>query len=291
MKLFLLTGPEYPKGHPDDQKLFHKCADRLGATHVHWRNWREGAVFGDAGDKVLVRTPWDYQSDARLFLQTMKDIEGRGLQLFNPYATIAWNLDKKYLLELAGRGVPIVPTLQLEGANPASIAKFIADCPLPANEWIVKPRVGASASGIRKLANVARLAAELQSLPHREFLLQPMVDSVRLQGEVSLLYYRVDGNTTYSHASLKLPKAGDFRVQTDWGGSDQAYSPKPELVAAGAAWLSQMQKAWSYARVDILDFEKSPGLLGEIEFIEPQLFHRFGDASEELLMRAIGISI
>lgn len=301
MKLFFLTGPEFPAGHPDDQKLF--AAARAFAEPV-WLDWHSPTGPG-RGDLVLIRTPWDYQTDPYRFLRVLEGIEKAGALLANPFATVQWNLDKIYMTELADVGVDIVPTHAF--ARPLQdLSEFRVAW--GNGEWILKPRIGASASGVLKVKDteldriVTAGFAETPRIEHvngqrgagtvqvslQDLLLQPMIASVRDQGEVSLIYYRIDGEAVFSHASLKVPKAGDFRVQVDWGGTDAAYSPAGELIATGAAWLSKLDKNWSYARVDILEYAGPRPFLGEVELIEPQLFHRFGARSEELCLRALG---
>lgn len=301
MKLFFLTGPEFPAGHPDDQKLFDAAK---AFADPAWLDWRAPAGPG-YGDVVLIRTPWDYQTDPYRFLRVLESFEKAGARLANPYATVQWNLDKIYMTELAEAGVDIVPTHAF--ARPLQDLTEFREAGVN-GEWILKPRIGASASGVLKVrdaeldriisagfaetpriehVNGQRGAGSIQ-VPLQDLLLQPMIESVREQGEVSLIYYRIDGEAVFSHASLKVPKAGDFRVQVDWGGTDAAYSPTGELIATGAAWLAVLDKPWFYARVDILEYAGARPLLGEVELIEPQLFHRFGARSEELCLRSLG---
>src|SRR5689334_12979280 len=54
--------------------------------------------------------------------------------LVNPAATVRWNLDKHYLIELAGAGVPITPTEFVRGGETATF---------PAGHFVIKPAVGA----------------------------------------------------------------------------------------------------------------------------------------------------
>lgn len=308
MKLFFLTGPEFPAGHPDDQKLF--LASKAVAES-RWLNWQQGGVEAPQpgpGDLVLIRTPWDYQTDPLRFLRVLEGFEKAGARLANPYATVSWNLDKIYMTELQQAGIGIVPTYAF--ARPLqSLTEFRRDW--VNEEWILKPRIGASASGVLKIKDpeldqiVKQGFAQTPQIEHREgtrtagfaqvslqdLLLQPMIESVRDQGEVSLIFYRIGGQATYSHASLKVPKSGDFRVQVDWGGTDARFTPTEDLKATALDWLGRLPKDWVYARVDILDYATPRPFLGEIELIEPQLFHRFGDRSEELLLRALGLSI
>src|SRR5262245_23947452 len=61
-------------------------------------------------DALVLRSTWDYHLRLAEFLAWVHATRAAGIPLFNPPATIRWNVDKKYLLEVAARGVPIVPT-------------------------------------------------------------------------------------------------------------------------------------------------------------------------------------
>ena len=57
-------------------------------------------------DLVVVRSCWDYARRRREFLEWA----GRVPRLANPAPVLAWNTDKRYLSDLAARGIPGVPT-------------------------------------------------------------------------------------------------------------------------------------------------------------------------------------
>ena len=51
-------------------------------------------------------------------------------------------------------------------------------------------------------------------------MLQPYLETVETEGELSALYF--DG--VFSHGVRKIPVPGDYRVQDDFGASDEPYS-------------------------------------------------------------------
>ncbi len=55
----------------------------------------------------------------------------------------------------------------------------------------------------------------MDELPEDVYLVQPFQPEIQTEGEWSLIF--IDGE--YSHAVLKRPAAGDYRVQNDFGGS------------------------------------------------------------------------
>ena len=52
-------------------------------------------------------------------------------------------------------------------------------------------------------------------------MIQPFLPSVREEGEYSLIFFGND----YSHALIKKPKSGDYRIQSLYGGTEETYSP------------------------------------------------------------------
>src|SRR5437588_13130102 len=100
-------------------------------------------------------------------------------------------------------------------------------------------------------------------------IIQPLIEEIARTGEFSLMLF--DGD--YSHAVVKRPKAGDFRVQEYHGG---VTLPCPSLPA-GAVRLAQDALAAAparaaYARVDIVPDDQGGLRILELELIEPSLF-------------------
>jgi len=75
----------------------------------------------------------------------------------------------------------------------------------------------------------------------------------------------------FSHAVRKSPRAGDFRVQREHGGSSAREVPTPELIAEAQRALSQIGAAPLYARVDGV-VVAGRFMLMELEVVEPELF-------------------
>jgi len=113
-------------------------------------------------------------------------------------------------------------------------------------------------------------------------MVQPFIRQIVSQGEWSLVF--LDGG--YSHAVLKKPADGDYRVQQQHGGSLTPATPPPELIAQAAKALAAVPSPWLYARVDgcVLDAEFT---LMELELIEPELFFRSQKGAAERLAKAI----
>jgi glutathione synthase/RimK-type ligase-like ATP-grasp enzyme len=74
----------------------------------------------------------------------------------------------------------------------------------------------------------------------------------------------------FSHAVIKHPKPGDFRVQNDFGGTAQSADPPPNVLAAATRAVESVD-ATLYARVDGV-IDQGQFRLMELELIEPAVF-------------------
>lgn len=242
------------------------------AVSVVWN--ASGVVWGDF-DAAIVRSTWDYIDDLDGFLGTLARIEASGCALFNDHATIAWNARKRYLLELAARGVPVMPTRLLTSAAGEG------DVPAAWTRVVVKPEVGIGASGIRVVPRegLEEALAAIRA-PH---LVQPFAEAVVTEGEWSFVF--VDGRP--SHTVLKRPASGDFRVQSIYGGTARRAEPDPRDQADAEAVMANLPRRPLHARVDMARLEGRLHLM-ELELIEPVLF--FGlepDAPRRLAAAAL----
>jgi glutathione synthase/RimK-type ligase-like ATP-grasp enzyme len=229
--------------------------------------WDDPAVDWTALNAVVIRSCWDYHLDPDRFLAWIASLEARDIRVLNDPATIRWNHSKSYLAELAAAGVTTVPTRWVERHAVEPLAAIIAESGW--DDVVVKPAVSASAYGTWRSGRDA-------SDGEREFrllvdagpvLVQPFMESVLREGEWSFMF--IDGE--YSHAVLKAPAPGDFRVQESHGGSTRLAVPPDVLVAEAHAALAAGPPGTLYARVDGC-VEGGRLHLMELELIEPYLF-------------------
>ena len=82
-------------------------------------------------------------------------------------------------------------------------------------------------------------------------------------------------NGEYTHAILKKAKTGDFRVQDDFGGTVEIYTPKKEMIELAKLCIQQLNPTPVYARVDIIWDNNNNMSVSELELIEPELWFRF----------------
>lgn len=264
MHLTLVTCAAHPRGHPEDAPLRAALAER--GAEVEVRRWDDPAVAW--GETVAVlRTPWDYVTRLSAFCAWLDRLHEAGGRVHNPLPTLRWNLHKGYLIELAEAGVEVTPTRLLRQGEAVDLDALRAETGW--GELVVKPAISAGAHGTYRAHPddpqvPARVAA---SLAAGDTLVQPFLPEV-LGGELSLIFFA----GAFSHAVLKVPTPGDYRVQSDFGGAVLPLKAvAPPVLAAAEAALAAAPVAWSYARVDGV-LLAGRFVLMELELLEPELF-------------------
>jgi hypothetical protein len=269
-------------GLNDDDRLLVSALDKQGVAAVP-AVWDSPDVTWSDFQGVLVRSCWDYHRRLPEFLEWIARLERDGRVLWNPPALLRWNSHKSYLRDLAARGVAIVPTRWLARGEPCGLAEVLRHEGW--GEAVVKPAVSASAFGAwsTTLAGAASNQPKLdEMLRNIDVLVQPLVPEVRDPGEWSLVFF--EGR--FSHAVLKRPAAGDYRVQWEFGGSADARKPSRRLIVDAERILAAVPGNPLYARVDGVARDGRLALM-ELELIEPHLFFGWERQAATRLAKAV----
>jgi glutathione synthase/RimK-type ligase-like ATP-grasp enzyme len=257
-------------GLTDDDRLLADSLRERGAraTPVVWS---DPGVDWSTFAAVVVRSCWDYFLRADEFFAWLATLEAQRATVINPVRTLRWNAEKTYLRDLETRGIAVVPTHWMESGATESLDDIRRRTGW--SELVVKPAISGSAHETWRAspgaahADDARLGAMTAT---GCVLVQPLVDVIAEEGEWSIVF--IDGE--YSHAVLKRPRSGDFRVQIEHGGTVEPLEPPAAVIAQARAALDAAPDERGptlYARVDgcVVDDEL---LLMELELIEPVLF-------------------
>lgn len=245
--------------------------------------WSDASVDWGAFDRVILRNPWDYFERIDEFRAWLDTVERAGVALSNPLPLVRWNLDKRYLVELAAAGVRIVPTELVERGAAVDLAALVERAGFA--EAIIKPSVsGGSFRTHRVVAGRAReqQAALDEIVAASAALVQPFVPEIAAEGEWSLLFFAGE----LSHVVLKKPAAGDFRVQAQFGGHYVAATPPPTLVDDAREVVARLPWPADYVRIDGIRRDDRL-LLMEVEAIEPYLFLPFAPAATARYVAAV----
>jgi glutathione synthase/RimK-type ligase-like ATP-grasp enzyme len=260
----LVTCAAYPDLFEDDRLLVAPLRDRgiEGVPAV----WSEAGVEWTSFDALVIRSPWDYFERNTEFRAWLDARIASGVLLCNAGDILVWNYDKSYLDDLANE-VPLVPTIRIAKGETADVAALAR-----ARGWsdiVVKPTISGGAYRtwrfhVDDAADHARDIAE--TLSDRGLLVQPFLPEI-FEGELSLLFF--DG--VFSHAVRKRPKAGEYRVQFQYGGTFEAVEVGADLIAMARACVLAAPSLPVYARVDGV-LQEGGFLLMELEAFEPLLF-------------------
>jgi glutathione synthase/RimK-type ligase-like ATP-grasp enzyme len=268
-----------PTGYVIDDELASEPLRDLGWA-VEMMPWDRGDVEWERYEIVVIRSAWDWYRKPEAFLCVLEEIDRRGVRLENALSIVRWNISKSYLRELGERGIPIVPTLFRDRLEAGGLAELLGE--LGTGRAVIKPVIGANAEGAHRIP--PRSANDVEEyFADRALMAQPFVRAVVEEGEYSLFFF--DG--AYSHAVLKTPKAGDFRVQEEHGGHIQAVVASAELRAAAEATLAALIVTPLYARVDLVRANSGGFWLMELELVEPSLYLRMDPGAPERFARAL----
>lgn len=275
------TLPGSPLRRPDafehDLLIAALRAGMDGRAEVTAIDWRAPLDELAAFDLAYLGTPWDYTEAKDEFLTRLDALEDAGVAVANPAAVIRWNADKLYLRELAARGVPSIPTLWPESAGPADVTaafdRFGTD------RVVVKRRVGAGAIGQDSFTRQSPPPADWRI--DQPAMIQPFLAAIQAEGELSFIF--IDG--AFSHALIKRAAAGDYRIQSLYGGTEVPLDPSAADRAAAEAVMAALPFAEAplYARIDMVRLDDGELAVIEAELIEPYLYPEQGPGFGRLL--------
>jgi glutathione synthase/RimK-type ligase-like ATP-grasp enzyme len=280
MKIALATAISAFALDEDLAPLREACAEAGMQTQV--LAWDDPTVGWSRFDAVLLRSTWDYVERLPEFLAWC-DRVGALSRLWNPADVVRWNTDKRYLGELARRGVPVIESHFLA---PGDDAATLPDL----DEFVVKPTVGAGSRDAQRYQRGERAAAiaHAQRLldQDRHVLVQPYLRAVDEQGETALLYF----GGQFSHAIRKGPllKRGQGPAAALFAPEKiQSRTPSAAEHEVAAKVLAALPfETPLYARVDLLPSPEGPQLL-ELELTEPSVFLPYGPGAADRFVAAI----
>ena len=268
-RVALATQAALPDLYADDRLLIPALAAR--GVHAGAAVWDDPSVDWTTFDAVVVRSCWDYHLKHDAFLAWVARLERAGVAVWNPPAVIRWNAEKGYLRQLEERDVRVVPTRWIERGSAASLHDVLHDA-----GWeraVVKPAISASAHETWRTSRQSAVDDEARfrrMVQRGRVLVQPFMDAVVSTGEWSHVF--IGGE--FSHTMLKRARSGDFRVQSEHGGSAIRGDPGAHVIErarhalrAGEACAGESL----YARVDGC-VEDGEFVLMELELIEPLLY-------------------
>ncbi|MGB1385242.1 MAG: ATP-grasp domain-containing protein [Ilumatobacteraceae bacterium] len=239
-------------------------------------------------DAAIIRSTWDYHRRREEFDHWLTEVSQQ-TQLWNPPELIRWNSDKRYLADVAAKGLPVVPTAVID-RNELMSQRQLAEI---GSDIVVKPSVGAGSHGVRRFTeqheaalNYLRALIESGETP----LIQPYLTNIDTRGEVGLV-------TAAGVLSHSFHKEAILNGDVQWSSDGHvlevisAHTPSESELALCDRVLALLPET-AYARIDMLPTDDGP-VISEIELIEPSLFleadtaaaHRIAAAFASLVRR------
>jgi len=271
------------EGFVCDDDLAIPALKQLG-WDVEKISWRARGTDWTRYEIVVIRSPWDYPTDAPRFLALLDDIEASGTALLNPPELVRWNLHKSYLKWLEERGVSVVPTRWLNKPRQADILALFDEH--GSDKMVIKPAIGANAEHAHVL-NKGTLEQDWPEIEpvfeHRQAMVQPFRSAIQSEGEYSVMF--VDGEI--SHTIRKTPKPGDFRSQEEHGADITLVQPEALLVKRASEAVSALSLRPLYGRADMIRNPDGDFEIMELELVEPSLYLRMDPEAPMRFARAI----
>lgn len=266
----------------EEDRLVTEALQKKGLT-VTRTNWDNPEYDWTKTRFAVFRATWDYFDRFQEFSRWLSAVNDK-TSLINPLSLVRWNMDKHYLRDLKNRGITIPPTLFVEPGEIRSLSEIVKSTGW--NDCILKPAVSGAARHTYKLneSNVKDHEMIFRKLIGEEsMLIQEFQHQITMKGEVALMLF----GGKFSHAVLKKAKAGDFRVQDDFGGTVHKYLPSQQEIEFAEHVVATCKPLPVYARVDVIWDNQNNLSVSELELIEPELWFRKHPLAADIFAKAI----
>lgn len=282
-KVAFVTYEQAPTLTADDALIRPLLAERN--IEVIPAVWSDPRIRWIDFETVVFRSCWDYHLQPHDFRQWVLLLKELGVRVWNSPRIVLWNMDKRYLNDLARNGVKIPKTIWLEPGISFGLCTWMREQVL--EKVIIKPAISATAykTWLLSRADVLHFQSRFQEILRTgSVLIQEYLPEVSLDGEWSLVF--IGGQ--FSHAVIKRAKKGDYRVQSEFGGSVVSETPPENLIRQAEAIMTAIDTPLLYARVDGVEHQDE-FILIELELIEPELFLCLDAEAPERFARAISM--
>jgi glutathione synthase/RimK-type ligase-like ATP-grasp enzyme len=280
MHIALVTNQEYPRLLGGEVLLLE--AFRKAGYEASPAVWNDPFVEWQHFDHIILRGCWGYHRHVEEFSSWLDQVAALGVTVQNPPEIVRWNSHKRYLLDLQSRGLPVPETTLVRRNDARPLQETLGS--VSGDQVVIKPCYGASSQGVMKVVR-GEVSAESEAQYRRllwsgDVLVQEFLPEIA-QGETSAVFF----NNHFSHAVLRVPKAGEFRANYNLGVTEHAMTLSTEHKARVQRLYAQCEQDVLYARLDFVETAKGIRLM-ELELIEPYLFFDFKDGAADDFVQA-----
>ncbi|WIY82703.1 hypothetical protein [Propionimicrobium sp. PCR01-08-3] len=257
--------------------------------------WYDQQVDWSGFDLAVMRSPWDYPGRYAEFMHWLDQVTQQ-VRVLNPPELIKWDMDKRYLQDLANAGVPCAPFEFC--TRPAQVGEAIANC--KAASVIVKPTVSVASANTGWFASddpsALTLARQIFALG-KTVMVQPAIEHVTRHGENALIYFNGEfaasfhkgpiltfgggyiGGHYIEDISRGHPTAAEIAV------GDQVMAAI-QTIGRGRGFSSDAQTPL-YARIDVAMAAGTQPQILEVEAFEPAYFADIIPEVAEIFAQAV----
>ena len=256
MKIAIATCFNIPERDIDEDLMLEGFANR--GHDARLEAWEDTSVTWADFDAVLVRSTWNYPHHAKAFADWIERVD-KETNILNPAGIMLGNLNKRYLIGIGERGIPVIETFWIQSKN----AELLKD--ILVKKSVIKPAIGAGSLDTRVFepTEVNDAIAWLESqATGREFLVQYFLKSVHTVGEQSIIV--IAGEPT--HRITKHPR---------FAGQEESVEGPFEVGEFGTLVekvIEPIRDEILYARADFMQDDHGIWRLSELELVEPSLF-------------------
>ena len=229
-------------------------------------SWDDTTVNWSTFEAVFLRSTWDYHLNFDAFAAWI-DSTSQVTTMWNPPALMRWNLDKRYLRDLADQGIPIVETIFLSPEDDESADAAVLD-----GDVVVKATIGAGSHGVQRFrrdADAAQRYVDELLNGGRHVMVQPYLAAVDTQGETGIVV--LGGVAEYAFEKGAI-LTGETTSSTGLYAEERI---TPRIASADERALAErvieVLPQTAYARIDMLPTSNGP-VVSEVELVEPSLF-------------------
>ncbi len=279
-KIGFITCQEYSALASDEQYLIGPF--KVAGLEIIPIIWDEPINY-EAFDMFLFRSAWDYHQKTVAFETWLTQLKKIKTPIYNPISIIEENYDKRYLKKLEDKGFQIIPTLFFDNVDAINLTQI-----METQQWekgVIKPVISMSAYHTYSFDKNNCQALQTQLVNYygdTKVMVQKFAKEIITEGEWSLVFY----DKQYCMTALKTPKKGEFRVQSELGGSITYPEPPTHIIAEAKAILDSYEEEILYARMDGI-IHNGHFQLMEAELIDPELYFRAGEKGQQGFLEAV----
>lgn len=295
MRVAFVTTVDLAAIHDDVDLPLQQAAFAAAGIELLQVAWEDKSAEWDSFDLVVVRSPWNYVDSLAEFQEWLAARRGTR-QIHNPVSLIEWNLNKRYLADLAQRGVPIVPTQFVETLK----AFRTASAATTSKEFVVKPSISAGSRLTGRFSANDRAAEELaRTILANDLtvMVQPFAERIDAEGEIGTVLF--DGVISHSFRKAALLDrngglvGGTYREEitpvaapADVLDVVQSAATATRSIARENGWIGVSDELL-YGRYDVIRLDDGSPAVLEAELFEPCFFLTTDPDAANRFVRAV----